>query len=67
LINTSNLGPDQLSDPEPPPRPVARELYDWVANLLTTSLLVDEDAHEMVRELVYALCSEKPTCSKCIP
>ena len=58
MINTWNLDPDRLFDPEPPQRSGAQELYDWVADLLTTGLVDEEDAPETVHELAYALARE---------
>ena len=58
MINTRNLDPDRLFGPEPPQRSGAQELYDWVADLLTTGLVDEEDAPETVHELAYGLARE---------
>jgi hypothetical protein len=58
VTNTWNLDPNQLFDPQPPRRPVARKLYDWVANLITTCLVDEEDTPEMVHEPVDDLARE---------
>ena len=58
MINTWNPDPDQLFYSEPPRRSAARELCDWVADLLTTGPVDEEDAPEMVHEPVDALAGE---------
>ncbi len=58
MINTWNLDPDLLFDPEPPQRSGARKRYDWVADLLFTSLVGEEDAPETAHRLVDALARE---------
>jgi hypothetical protein len=58
VINTWNLDPDLLFDPEPPQRSGARKRYDWVADLLFTGLVGEEDAPETAHRLVDAFARE---------
>ena len=63
MINTWNPDPDQLFYSEPPRRSAARELYDWVAKLLATGPVDEEDAPRWSTSSS-TLWPENPTCPK---